>query len=58
LQNRRAAEVRLVALVAAAIAPGPTARHPTRPSRGAVHARLDSKRRRSLTKKQRRSTED
>jgi ribosome-associated protein len=58
LQNRRAAEVRLVALVAAAIAPGPTTRRPTRPSRGAVQARLDSKRRRGLTKKQRRATED
>lgn len=54
LQNRRAAQARLVALVVAAIAPGPPGRRPTRPSRGAVQARLDAKRRRSVTKRQRR----
>jgi ribosome-associated protein len=58
LQNRRAAEARLVALVAAAIAPGPATRRPTRPSRGAVQARLEAKRRRSLTKRHRRATDD
>jgi ribosome-associated protein len=58
LQNRRAAEARLVALVAAAIAPGPPTRRPTRPSRGAVQARLDAKRRRSMTKQQRRIADD
>ncbi|GAA1033465.1 alternative ribosome rescue aminoacyl-tRNA hydrolase ArfB [Virgisporangium ochraceum] len=50
LRNRRAAEARLVALVTAAIAPGPPARRPTRPSRGAVQRRLDAKRTRSVTK--------
>jgi ribosome-associated protein len=54
LQNRRAAETRLVALVAAAIAPGPPRRRPTKPSRAAVQARLDTKRRRSRTKQLRR----
>jgi ribosome-associated protein len=57
LQNRRAAETRLVALVANAIAPGPAGRRPTKPSHGAVQARLDAKRRRSLTKQRRRVTE-
>jgi ribosome-associated protein len=58
LQNRRAATVRLVALVDAAIAPGPAKRRPTRPSRGAVQARLDAKRRRGLTKQQRRAPDE
>jgi ribosome-associated protein len=58
LQNRRAAEARLVALVAAAIAPGPPTRRPTRPSRGSVQRRLDAKRRRGTTKRQRRITDD
>jgi ribosome-associated protein len=58
LQNRRAAETRLVALVRAAIAPGPPKRRPTKPSRGAVQARLDAKRRRSTTTRQRRPGAD
>lgn len=58
LQNRRAAEARLVALVAQAIAPPAPRRVPTKPSRGAVQARLDAKRRRGLTKRRRRSTDD
>jgi ribosome-associated protein len=58
LQNRKAAEARLVALLAQAIAPPARARRPTRPSRGAVQARLDSKRRRSQTKRLRRDTDD
>jgi ribosome-associated protein len=54
LQNRRAAEARLVALLAAAIAaPGPP-RRPTRPTRGAVERRLSGKRRQSQTKRMRR----
>ena len=57
LRNRRAAEARLVALVAAAIAPNPPARRPTRPSRGAVQRRLDAKRRRAQTKQSRRPPE-
>ncbi len=51
LQNRRAAELRLVALLADAIAPPTRPRRPTRPSRGAVQARLDAKRQRSRVKR-------
>lgn len=58
LRNRRAAEVRLVALVAAAIAPDPPARRATRPSRGAVQRRLDAKRRRAQLKQHRRPPQD
>jgi ribosome-associated protein len=58
LQNRKAAEARLVALLAEAIAPPARARRATRPSRGAVQARLDAKRRRSQTKRLRRGYED
>src|SRR5262245_48888764 len=58
LRNRRAAEARLVALVAAAIAPNPPVRRPTRPSRGAVQRRLDAKRRRSNIKQARRPPDD
>ncbi len=58
LQNRKAAEARLVALLADAIAPPARARRPTRPSRGAVQARLDAKRRRSQTKRMRRGHDD
>ena len=57
-QNRRAAEERLVAVLAEALAPPPRPRRPTRPSRGAVEARLEAKRRRSQTKRQRRAPED
>jgi ribosome-associated protein len=55
LQNRRAAETRLVALVAQAIAPSPARRRPTKPTAAAVRARLDAKRRRSRTKELRRT---
>jgi ribosome-associated protein len=58
LQNRRAAEARLVALLAAAIAPPPRQRKRTKPSRGAIERRLESKRRRSQTKRDRRSPDD
>jgi ribosome-associated protein len=54
LQNRRAAQARLVALLADALAPPARPRRPTRPSRGSVEARLDAKRRRGLTKRHRR----
>jgi ribosome-associated protein len=54
LQNRKAAEIRLAALVRDAITPDPPARRPTRPSRGAVERRLESKRRRSLRLQNRR----
>jgi len=55
LQNRRAAESRLAALVAEAIAPPPPRRRRTRPSRGAVEARLAAKKRRGEIKKLRRA---
>ena len=58
LQNRRAAEARLVAVLADAVAPPPRKRRATRPSRGAVEARLASKRRRAQTKRQRRDRGD
>jgi ribosome-associated protein len=58
LQNRRAAEERLVALLAAAIAPPPRQRKRTKPSRGAIERRLESKRRRSQTKRDRRPPDD
>lgn len=58
LQNRRAAAARLAALLAAAIAPPARPRRPTRPSRGAVERRLAEKRRRSLTKRDRRPPTD
>ncbi|GAA1807087.1 aminoacyl-tRNA hydrolase [Planosporangium flavigriseum] len=58
LANRRAAEARLVALLVNGIAPPARTRRPTRPSRGAVQARLDAKRRRSRTKRQRRGLDE
>jgi ribosome-associated protein len=58
LQNRRAAAARLAALLADAIAPPARPRRPTRPSRGAVERRLAAKRRRSLTKRDRRPPTD
>jgi len=56
LQNRRAAEARLVALLADAVAAPSRPRRPTRPSRGSVEARLAAKRRRSQRKQDRRAT--
>jgi ribosome-associated protein len=58
LQNRRAAEARLTALLAEGVAPPVRTRRPTRPSRGAVQRRLDTKRRRSQTKSRRRGLDD
>lgn len=57
LQNRRAAEARLVAVLAAAIAPPAQARRATRPSKRAVQRRLDTKRHRGETKRMRRPPE-
>jgi ribosome-associated protein len=54
LQNRRAAEARLVALLAAAIAPPGPVRRATRPSRAAAERRLETKRRHGHTKRLRR----
>ena len=56
--NRRAAEAKLVALLVEALAPPAAERRPTRPSKGRVRARLEAKRRRSLTKQGRRSVDD
>jgi len=58
LLNRRAAEARLVATVAAAIATPPRPRRPTKPSRGAVERRIASKRSRSETKRLRRAPDE
>lgn len=58
LQNRRAAELRLVALLAEAFAPPARARRPTRPSRRAKERRLEAKRRRSQVKRDRRPPPD
>jgi ribosome-associated protein len=58
LQNRRAAEARLVALLAEGIAPPARGRRATRPSRGAVQRRLDAKKRRADVKRMRGRPED
>ncbi|HUL84664.1 MAG TPA: alternative ribosome rescue aminoacyl-tRNA hydrolase ArfB [Actinomycetota bacterium] len=58
LQNREAARSRLAGLLAAAIAPPPRSRKPTRPSRAAKERRLADKKRRSATKRMRRADED
>jgi ribosome-associated protein len=58
LQNRRAAEARLVALLSAAIAPPSPGRRPTRPSRGSVQRRLDTKKHRAQTKRLRRAPDE
>lgn len=57
-RNRLAAEERLAALLAEAIAPPPRQRRATRPSRGSVERRLSEKSRRSATKRLRRNTDD
>lgn len=54
LRNREAAMERLAVLVAEAIAPPPPVRRPTRPTRTAIRRRVDSKRRRGVTKRLRR----
>jgi ribosome-associated protein len=58
LQNRDAAERRLVDLVAGALAPPPRSRRATRPTRGSVERRIAGKRRRSDVKRLRRDTSD
>jgi len=54
VRNREAARVRMAALLRAAVAPDGPLRRPTRPSAGARQRRLDSKRRRSELKQNRR----
>ncbi|MDT7580399.1 MAG: ribosome-associated protein [Pseudonocardiales bacterium] len=58
LRNREAAEARLVATLAEAIAPPPRARRKTKPSKGAVERRIAGKKRRSETKRLRRADPD
>jgi ribosome-associated protein len=58
LRNREAALERLADTLAAAVAPPPAKRRPTRPSRAAVERRLAEKRRRARTKRLRRPDED
>jgi ribosome-associated protein len=58
LRNREAARIRLAAMLRAALAPDPPHRRPTRPSRAARERRLADKRRRTLTKRLRRPTEE
>lgn len=55
LRNREAAEKRLVEEIAAAIAPPPRARRPTRATRASVERRIAGKKRRSEIKRLRRS---
>jgi ribosome-associated protein len=57
LRNRAAAEDRLGALVAEAIAPPPRKRRPTRPSKGATERRIAQKKRRGEIKRLRRPDE-
>lgn len=53
LRNREAALERLAALVAGALAPEAPARRRTKPTRGSTYRRLDAKKQRSATKRQR-----
>ncbi|HEX7248684.1 MAG TPA: alternative ribosome rescue aminoacyl-tRNA hydrolase ArfB [Actinomycetota bacterium] len=58
LRNREAALGRLAEALRAAVAPPPTVRRPTRPGTRAVERRLEEKKRRARTKRQRRVTDD
>ena len=58
LRNRAAAAQRLAELLAAAVAPDPPKRRPTRPTRGSQRRRLEGKRARGDVKRLRRSTDD
>ena len=58
LRNREAAERRLVDELAAAIAPPPRARRPTRASKASVQRRIDAKKRRGEVKRMRRPDSD
>jgi ribosome-associated protein len=51
LRNREAARERLAALLAAALAPDPAPRRPTRPTAGSRRRRLDAKTRRGAIKR-------
>lgn len=58
LRNREAAEARMVALLAEAIAPPPRKRRATKPTKAAVARRLEAKRRRAEVKRWRRPGEE
>lgn len=58
LQNRAAARERLVALLRDAAAPPPPVRRATKPSRGAKERRIAAKKRRGITKRNRRAFPD
>ncbi len=58
LRNREAAERRLADLLAAAIAPPPRPRRPTRATRASVERRISDKKRRGEVKRLRRDTDD
>jgi ribosome-associated protein len=58
LRNREAAEARLAATLAEAIAPPPRPRRKTKPSKGAVERRIAGKKRRAETKRLRRPDSD
>ena len=55
LQNRKAAEQRLAQILREAIAPPARTRRATRPTKGSVERRLNTKKTRSVTKRLRRS---
>jgi len=58
LQNRRAAEQRLIEALRVALAPPPRRRRPTKPSRSAVDRRIKEKKSRGTTKRLRSSRHD
>jgi ribosome-associated protein len=58
LRNREAAEERLKAALADALAPPPRARRPTKPSKRAVDRRIAAKKRRAKVKQLRRVDEE
>ena len=58
LRNREAAEARLAATIAEAIAPPPKPRRPTRATKGSVERRIAGKKRRGEIKRLRRADPD
>jgi ribosome-associated protein len=58
LRNREAALARMAEILAAAIAPPPPKREPTKPSRAATERRIAEKKRRAQIKRARRVSDD